>query len=129
MPNTQEEYIAYRIEWAWRTFNDARALIETQSWNSSINRLYYACFHAILALFAKHEINCHTHSSVKTQFALHFIKTGKPDKNLGILYSDLFDFRQKGDYGDFFDFKEENVVTLIPQVETFIKEIEILIKH
>jgi uncharacterized protein (UPF0332 family) len=129
MPNTQEEYIAYRIERAWKTFNDAKALIETQSWNSSINRLYYACFYAVLALFAKHDINSHTHSGVKTQFAFHFIKTGKLDKNLGILYSDLFDFRQKGDYGDFFDFEEENVVTLIPQVEAFIKEIEILIKQ
>ncbi|RPH32322.1 MAG: HEPN domain-containing protein [Bacteroidales bacterium] len=128
MPNTQEEYIAYRIERAWRTFNDAKALAETQSWNSSMNRLYYACFYAVLALFAKHEINSHTHSGVKTQLALHFIKTGKLDKTLGMLYTDLFDFRQKGDYGDFFDFEEENVTTLFPHVEQFIKEIETLTK-
>jgi len=128
MPYTQEEYIAYRIDRAWRTFNDAKALAKTQSWNSSINRLYYACFYAVLALFAKHEINSHTHSGVKTQLALHFIKTGKLDKTLGLLYSDLFDFRQKGDYGDFFDFEEENVIALIPQVEQFITKIESLTK-
>ncbi len=107
MPNTQEEYIAYRIERAWRTFNDAKALAGNQSWNSAINRLYYACFYAVLALFAKHEINSHTHSGVKTQLALHFIKTGKLDKILGVLYSDLFDFRQKGDYGDFLTLKKK----------------------
>ncbi len=128
MPYTQEEYIAYRIEKAWRTFNDAKALALTQSWNSSINRLYYASFYAVLALFAKHDINSHTHSGVKTQFALNFIKTEKLDKTLGMLYTDLFDYRQKGDYGDFFDFEEENVITLIPQVEQFIKAIEILTK-
>lgn len=129
MPNTQEEYIAYRLERAWKTFRDAKALAETQSWNSSINRLYYACFYAVLALFAKHEINSHTHSGVKTQLALHFVKTGKLDKNLGMLYTDLFDFRQKGDYGDFFDFEEENVINLFPQVEQFIQEIETLTKR
>lgn len=69
MLNTQDEYIAYRLERAKKTFRDAIALAETQSWNSSINRLYYACFYVVLALFAKHEINSHTHSGVKIQFA------------------------------------------------------------
>jgi uncharacterized protein (UPF0332 family) len=42
------------------------------------------------------------------------------------LYGDLFDLRQKGDYGDFFDFEEQNIITLIPKVEEFLKKIEIL---
>ena len=128
MPNTQKEYIAYRIARSWSIFRDAKLLAETRSWNSSINRLYYACFYAILALFAKHDINSYTHSGIKTQFFFHFIKKGILDKSLGILYSDLFDFRQKGDYGDFFDFDEGSILTLIPQVEQFIKEIETLTK-
>ncbi len=41
MSNTREDYIAYRLEKAWRTFNDAKALADVQSWNSSVNRLYY----------------------------------------------------------------------------------------
>ncbi len=129
MFGTTDEYIAYRIERAWKTFGDAKALADMQSWNSSINRLYYACFYAVLALFAKHDINSRTHSGVKTQLALHFIKPGYLDKSLGILYGDLFDFRQKGDYGDFFDFEEANVFPLIPQVEQFIRQIEILAKQ
>jgi len=39
--------------------------------------------------------------------SLKFIKPGLLEKDLGILYSDLFDFRHKGDYGDFFDFDED----------------------
>jgi len=128
MFGTTDEYIAYRIERAWKTFGDAKALANMQSWNSSINRLYYACFYAVLALFAKHDISSRTHSGVKTQLALHFIKSGNLDKSLGLLYSDLFDFRQKGDYGDFFDFEEANVLPLISQVEQFIQRIEVLTK-
>ena len=129
MKASKEEYIKYRLDKAWKTFEDARLLANTRSWDSSMNRLYYACFYSVLALFAKHNLNTQTHSGVKTQLSLHFVKSGLLDKELGMLYGDLFDLRQRGDYGDFFDFKEENVVTLIPQVETFIKEIEILIKH
>ncbi len=69
----------------------------------------------------------HTHTGVKTQLALLFIKTGKLDKSFGLLYSDLFDYRHKGDYGDFFDFDEKTVVFLIPQVEQFILAIEDLL--
>ncbi len=122
--NSQEDYIAYRIGRAWSTFSDAKALADVHSWNSSVNRLYYACFYAVLALFSKHDINSHTHSGVKTQLALHFIKTGILEKKLGMLYSDLFDYRQKGDYGDFFDFDEQTVKLLIPQVHEFIKIVE-----
>jgi uncharacterized protein (UPF0332 family) len=127
MPNSREDYITYRIARAWSTFNDAKALAEFHSWNSSVNRLYYASFYAVLALFSKHDLNSHTHTGVKTQLTMHFIRPGILDKELGLLYSDLFDYRQKGDYGDFFDFDEETVRLLIPQVEQFIRSIENLI--
>jgi len=128
MENPKEDYIAYRIVRAWRTFNDAKALVDVKSWNSAINRLYYSSFYAVIALFSKFEINSQSHTGVKTQFSLHFIKNGKLDKKFGLLYSDLFDYRQKGDYGDLFDFDEQTVISLIPQVEEFIRAIEILIK-
>ena len=74
-----------------------------------MNRLYYACFYAVLALFSKYKINSHTHSGAKTQLSLHFVKTGKLEKEFGMLYGDLFDLRQKGDYGDFFEFEEQHI--------------------
>ncbi len=128
MSKTKDEYLSYRIQRAWDTHKDAKTLANTQSWNSSVNRLYYACFYAILALFTKSNIISNTHSGAKTLFNQHFIKTGIVDKSYGILYSDLFDFRQKGDYSDLFEFEKDDVIKLIPQVENFIKSIESLIK-
>jgi uncharacterized protein (UPF0332 family) len=43
MKNSQEDYIKYRFERAWKTFEDAKSLANLESWNSSMNRLYYAC--------------------------------------------------------------------------------------
>lgn len=127
MPNSREDYIAYRMARAWSTFNDAKSLADLHSWNSSVNRLYYACFYATLALFSKHDINSHTHTGAKTQLFLHFIRTGMLDKKFGLLYADLFDYRQKGDYGDFFDFDEPTIRLLVPQVEQYIIAIENLL--
>ena len=47
--------------------------------------------------YTKYRIDSHTHSGAKTQLSLHFVKTGKLEKELGMLYGDLFDLRQKGD--------------------------------
>ena len=43
-------------------------------------------------------IKTKTHSSVKSQFSLHYIKTERLDKKYGQLFNILFDLRQKGDY-------------------------------
>lgn len=127
MKASQEDYIKYRLEKAWNTFADAKSLADLKSWNSSMNRLYYACFYSVLSLFAKHNLNSRTHSGVKTQLSLHFVKTGLLDKESGMLYGDLFDLRQRGDYGDFFDFEERDINQLIPKVEEFLYKIDRLI--
>lgn len=128
MKSTPEDYIGYRLKKARKTFTDAKSLAELKSWDSSMNRLYFACFYGVLALFAKHQISSRTHSGVKSQLSSQFIKTGILDKEDGMLYGDLFDFRQKGDYGDFFSFEEEHITSLIPKVEEFIGKIENLVK-
>jgi len=124
----QEEYINYRIEKAKETFEVAKLLIDNEKWNSAINRLYYAAFYAVSGLLAKSEINTKTHNGVKTQFFLEFIKTDKIERKYGRVYSDLSDWRQKGDYGDFFDFTEEEVNSIIEPtrelIEIIIEEIE-----
>jgi uncharacterized protein (UPF0332 family) len=70
MKVSQEDYIKYRLDRAWKTFEDAKSLAGIKSWNSSMNRLYYACFYSVVALFAKHNLNSRTHSGVKTQLSL-----------------------------------------------------------
>ena len=42
----------------------------------------------------------------------------------GRLYVDLMDWRQKGDYGDMFDFDKESVVPLIEPVKELLDTIE-----
>ncbi|MHC1777471.1 MAG: HEPN domain-containing protein [Lentimicrobium sp.] len=124
---TENEYIRYRLDKARETLHDAEILAHEGSWNSAMNRLYYACFYAVLALLFKHNIKTRTHAGAKTQFGLMFIMTGIIDKKWGAFYSDIFTLRQKGDYADFIEFDEKELNTLIPEASAFIAIIRSLL--
>lgn len=128
MSDYKLDYIEYRLSKAHEALKDAQLLAKNNSWNACVNRLYYSCYYAVSALLLKNNIPTHTHTGLKTQFNLHFIKPGIIKKEFGKLYADLMDWRQKGDYGDMFDFNEETVVPLLIPVKQFLKEIEGLIK-
>lgn len=121
--NNRDEYINYRLQRAEESYNDALLLSDNKRWNSVLNRLYYSCFYAVIALLLKDNIETQTHEGTRTQFGLHFIKAGLIDKEFGKLYTKLFDLRQKGDYGDLFDFDEETVLPLIKATREFLDEI------
>ncbi len=128
MNGSVDDLIKYRLEKAFETLADASLLAESGRWNSCIHRLYYASFYSVNALLLKNNFRTHTHNGCKSKFQHEFIKTGIIDKNFGKLYSDLFDWRQEGDYADFIDFDKETVIPLIAQVEEFIETINGLIK-
>lgn len=94
----RKEYVIYRIESARNTLDAAKVLAENGFWNSVVNRLYYATFNAVNSLLVKNEIYTKSHSGVKGQFSLLFIKSGKLDKKYGRLFAELYDWRQRGDY-------------------------------
>lgn len=120
----QSDYIKYRFKRSKETFEEAQILAKEERWNAVINRLYYASFYAVIALLLKHNIETQSHDGARTQFGLNFIKTGKIDVEFGKLFSKLFDYRQKGDYGDLFDFDEELTKPLLEKVRLFIETIE-----
>ncbi len=123
------EYVKFRIESAYQTFEAAKSLFENKFWNSSVNRLYYSLFYAVNALLVVNEIQPKTHSSVKSQFSLHFIKTGRIDKRHGQLFNTLFDLRQRGDYENLYDYDKKSVEPLIDGVDEMIKVIEKEVKN
>lgn len=81
-------------------------------------------FYEVTALLVKSGKINKSHSGVKTQFFMDFIKSGIMPLEYGKLYGDLFDWRQKGDYGDFFDFQEKDVVPLMIPTRKFIELIK-----
>lgn len=83
----------------------------------------------MIALLLKNETEKKSHDGTRIKFGNEFIKSGIIDKKYGKLYSKLFDLRQKGDYGDLFDFNEDTVIPLIIQVKEFLAEIKRIIEN
>jgi uncharacterized protein (UPF0332 family) len=50
MKGTKKDLINYRLLRARDTFEDAMILSERNKWNSTINRLYYSAYYAVMAL-------------------------------------------------------------------------------
>jgi uncharacterized protein len=123
----RRELVVYRIGKAKDTLKEVDTLIINKFWNTSVNRLYYACYYAVIALLIQNEIKAQTHSGVRQMFGLHFVKSGLIDKDIGKFYSDIFDKRQTGDYDDFVSFTENEVKSLLAPAARFIQEIEKLL--
>ena len=127
-PEEKIEYVKYRINSAFKTIDAAKVLAENGFWNSAVNRLYYAVFYAVNALLVMNDIQSKSHASVKSQFSLHFIRTGKIDKKYGKLLAELYDWRQKGDYENIFDYDSDSVWPLFTPVREMIDLIDKEIK-
>jgi uncharacterized protein (UPF0332 family) len=119
MTGTFDDYIQYRINKSQETFSDATLLYENERWNSAVNRLYYSSFYLVSALIHRSGIKAISHNGTKTQFNLHFIKTGIIPLEHGKLFANLFDWRQETDYADFIDFDKDFVKDLITDVQIF----------
>lgn len=127
MKENQTDLIKYRLFRASDTFEDALLLAEKGKWNSTINRLYYAAYYAIMALLISNDLKPTTHNGAKSNFNQYFVKTNKIDKDYGRIFSQLFTWRHKGDYDDLFDFTKEKVEPIIQPVKELIDIIENLI--
>jgi uncharacterized protein len=125
MKNSERlEYVKFRIDSAYETHKAATLLFENGFWNSCVNRLYYSIFYAVNALLVCNEIQPKTHSTVKSQFSQHFVKTGIFETHFGRLLNTLYDWRQRGDYENLFQYDKESVEPLLESCLEMIKQIE-----
>ena len=127
MKGTKEDLVNYRLLRAKETYEDAQILADKGRWNSSINRLYYSAYYAVMALLLNSDLKPTTHTGAKSNFSEHFILTNKIPKDVGKMYSQLFTWRQKGDYDDMFDFDNEKVMPYFEPVSKLIILIENII--
>jgi uncharacterized protein (UPF0332 family) len=121
--------VEYRLQHAKTTFAEVDSITESGFYNTAVNRLYYACYYAVIALLVKHNIPAQTHAGVKQMLGLHFVTTKKLNPEYARFYAQMFNNRISGDYDDFITFDLEMIEELIPQAQLFIEVIEKLIEE
>ena len=126
---SRDALISYRLERAYKSLEEALYLSEGGYYNAAVNRLYYACYYAAVALLLKNDISAQTHSGVKTMLGLHFVSKGKLPTSASNTCATLFEKRHSGDYDDFIYCDQKMVDALYPEAKTFIEQVNELIEN
>ena len=126
---SKDALIAYRISRACESLDEAELMCDGGFFNAAVNRLYYACYYAVVALLLKNNISAQTHSGVKTMLGLHFISKGLLSIENGKVFTTLFEKRHSGDYDDFVYCDKEMVDELTPKARDFIDAVKSLINQ
>ena len=72
MTDGQRELVRYRMERASETLQEARLMVEGGHLHGAANRIYYACFYAVVALLLTRDLASPKHSGVMALFNRHF---------------------------------------------------------
>lgn len=76
----------------------ARSLYEQGLHRDSINRCFFAAYHAVMALLASEELEARSYAGGFHLLNLHFVKTGKLPRRCSRLPHRLQDHRHQADY-------------------------------
>lgn len=125
----RESLVRNRVLRAFDTLEELKGIVGGGYWYAAANRMYYACFYISTALLIKHGYHSSTHSGVIRLLGFHFVSTGIISKDMGKLYSQVYELRQSGDYDDWKVVEEKDILPLLPQVEEFIQTVYHLIQN
>lgn len=92
------DYATEELQAARDALTDARALCTNGTREGTINRLYYACFHAAKGVLYTKGIEPGTHEGVVNQFGEQIVLQGDATRDDGRFLSELHALRMTADY-------------------------------
>lgn len=123
----RKDLVKYSIELAVSTLSEIEDQRRMGYYNTAVNRMYYACYYAAIALLIAYGKEVKSHAGVRTSLSMNFVKTGILPEDFGAFYSLVFSKRSSGDYEDFFTHDLNAVNELLPQVVNFVRTIKVLV--
>ena len=120
--------VGLEMEKADRFLKQADMMCNMEQWDMAANRYYYACFHAVQALFVHNGLASRRHKGMLTQLGLHFVKPGIIDDRLGAFLTRMEQLREKGDYNCLFDVTKDELLTFVEPAHELIDKITQLIQ-
>jgi uncharacterized protein (UPF0332 family) len=112
--------IAYRLQRARETLEEARLLLNAGHVNACVNRVYYACFYAVSALLMTRNVSTSKHAHLRSLLHRDYVKPGHIPAEMGKQFDLLFDSRQEGDYADLVVFDAKDVEPWFERTEAFV---------
>ncbi len=124
MDEKQKALSSYRLEKAKEELQTAKINFNHNKIPQSVNRSYYAIFHAVRALLAFELFDSKRHSAIIAHFNQNFVATDLIDKAYYKMLAAAFDIRLKCDYQDFYIVSKEEAKKQLDNASQFISHIE-----
>lgn len=102
MESSIEALSKYRLQRAEEMLDASKENLNIGQYRTSLNRSYYAVFHAMRAVNILSGYDSSKHSGVIAYFNKTYLKENKLDRSLYKIIKDTSYLREKSDYDDFF---------------------------
>ena len=122
----EEDYqslINYRLEQALEALKDAELLLDEGRYRAAANRMYYACFYAVVAALLTRRLQYSKNAAVIAFFDKEFILTGLLPKEYSRTLHQAFNERQQDDYMPFVEMDADQIKSLFVDVQTLVNGI------
>ena len=120
-----KELAGYRMDRAKEMLVSARENLEIGQYKTSLNRSYYAIFHAMRAMNILKGFDSSKHSGVIAFFNKEYLKENILDRNLSIVIKNSAFLREKSDYDDFYIASKQEAEKQLEEAERFLDAVEI----
>ena len=124
MESSLRELAGYRMERAKEMLSAAEDNLKIGQYKTSLNRSYYAIFHAMRAMNILKGFDSSKHSGVIAYFNKEYIKEGIMDKELSVIIKSCSFLREKSDYDDFFIVGREETENQLASAKVFLEAVE-----
>ena len=125
----KEALITYWLEKAHESLQSARSEYENGRLSFAMNRIYYAAFYALTALFRDRDRVFKKHKGLRSALHRDLVKNGIVEMHWGKFFDDVFESRQRGDYTPMVIFEPDQVEEFLRQTEGFLKDMAKLINR
>ena len=132
MSLTDEErriMVELEIERAEKITEQFEALREQKFWDTLVNRMYYAAFHAVSALLIIDGREVGSHKGAAIRFHQYYVRQGIFTEDEGSFYSQMETLREKADYNCFFKVSETDIKSRIEPTRQLIEKIKTYIAN
>ena len=124
MQPNEKDLSAYRLERAKEDILAAQINLENGLYKATVNRSYYAIFHAIRAVNILDGFDASKHSSVIAHFNQYHVKTEDFEKSTYKIIDSVYRIREKCDYRDFVIISKEEAQEQLDKTIAFLDHVE-----
>lgn len=124
MEGSLKELAGYRMDRAKEMLSAAKDNLEIGQYKTSLNRSYYAIFHAMRAMNILKGFDSSKHSGVIAFFNKEYLKEGVMDKSLSVIVKNSSFLREKSDYDDFFIASKKEAEKQVEDAGVFLQTVE-----